>query len=51
LGVADSEAGLLVGSYYSARLVFDLAAGAVVDRFGVASSTALGLLVLAAARC
>jgi MFS transporter, DHA1 family, multidrug resistance protein len=47
-GVAYGAAGLLVGAYYFARLVFDLAAGAVVDRLGIASSTALGLLILAA---
>jgi MFS family permease len=47
-GVAYGAAGLLVGAYYFARLVFDLAAGAVVDRLGVGSSAALGLVVLAA---
>lgn len=47
-GVDYGEAGLLVAAFYFARLVFDLAAGAVLDRLGIASSAAAGLLVLAA---
>lgn len=47
-GVAYGGAGLLVGVYYAARLVFDLVAGAVVSRIGAAWSASLGLLVLAA---
>jgi MFS family permease len=47
-GVSYGEAGLLVASFYIARLVFDLAAGVVIDRLGVGSSAAAGLLVLAA---
>jgi MFS family permease len=47
-GVDYGEAGLLVAAFYFARLIFDLAAGAVLDRLGIASSAAAGLLVLAA---
>jgi MFS family permease len=47
-GVDYGEAGLLVAAFYFARLVFDLAAGAVLNRLGIASSAAAGLLVLAA---
>lgn len=47
-GVDYGEAGLLVAAFYFARLVFDLAAGVVLDRLGIASSAAAGLLVLAA---
>jgi MFS transporter, DHA1 family, multidrug resistance protein len=46
-GVGYREAGLLVASFYLARLVFDLAAGLVLDRIGVAWSAAAGLMVLA----
>src|SRR5690348_1785882 len=47
-GVDYGEAGFLVAAFYFARLVFDLAAGVVLDRLGIASSAAAGLLVLAA---
>src|SRR2546426_5042231 len=47
-GVSYGEAGLLVAAFYFARLVFDLAAGVVLDRLGMASSAAAGLVVLAA---
>ncbi|HYM49538.1 MAG TPA: MFS transporter [Candidatus Limnocylindrales bacterium] len=47
LGAAYAEAGLLVGAYYLARLVFDLAAGAIVDRLGIAPAAAAGLGALA----
>ena len=46
-GVDYSQAGLLVAAFYFARLAFDLAAGAVLDRLGVPSAAALGLLILA----
>ena len=47
-GVDYGEAGLLVAAFYFARLVFDLAAGVVLDRLGIGTSAAAGLLVLAA---
>ena len=47
-GVDYGEAGLLVAAFYFARLVFDLAAGPVLNRLGIGSSAAAGLLVLAA---
>ena len=47
-GVDYGQAGLLVGAYYFARLMSDLAAGAVLRRLGVRLATGTGLLVLAA---
>ena len=47
-GVGYAEAGLLVAAFYFARLVFDLTAGVILDRLGIAASAALGLLALAA---
>ena len=46
-GVDYGQAGLLVGAYYFARLMSDLAAGAVLRRLGVRVATGTGLLVLA----
>jgi len=45
-GVDYAQAGLLVAAFYLARLAFDLLAGVIVDRLGIASSTVVGLLVL-----
>ena len=42
-GVGYAQAGLLVASYSFARLVCDLAAGIVVDRWGERASGAMGL--------
>lgn len=47
-GVGYAEAGLLVAAFYIARLVFDLTAGVVLDRLGIAAAAAVGLLALAA---
>jgi MFS family permease len=47
-GVDYAQAGLLVAAFYIARLVFDLTAGAVLDRLGIAAAAAVGLLALAA---
>jgi MFS transporter, DHA1 family, multidrug resistance protein len=44
-GVGYGEAGLLVASYSLARLLCDLAAGAVVDRWGERISGAAGLAI------
>ena len=44
-GVGYAQAGLLVASYSFARLVCDLAAGIVVDRWGERASGAMGLAV------
>jgi len=46
-GVDYAEAGLLVAAFYIARLVFDLTAGEVLDRLGIAAAAAVGLLALA----
>jgi MFS family permease len=46
-GVDYAQAGLLVAAFYIARLVFDLTAGAVLDRLGIAAAAAVGLLALA----
>ena len=45
-GVDYGRAGLLVAAFYLARLAFDLVGGVVVDRLGIATSAAIGLLVL-----
>ena len=51
-GVGYAQAGLLVASYSFARLVCDLAAGIVVDRWGERASGAAGLaLTTAGALC
>jgi MFS family permease len=47
-GVNYAEAGLLVAAFYIARLVFDLTAGVVLDRLGIAAAGAIGLLTVAA---
>jgi MFS family permease len=47
-GVDYAKAGLLVAAFYIARLVFDLSAGVVLDRLGIATAAAAGLLALAA---
>src|SRR5438309_7099558 len=47
-GVDYAEAGLLVAAFYIARLVFDLTAGVVLDRLGIATAAAAGLLALSA---
>lgn len=47
-GVNYAEAGLLVAAFYIARLVFDLTAGVVLDRLGIAAAGAIGLLAVAA---
>jgi DHA1 family multidrug resistance protein-like MFS transporter len=47
-GVSYAEAGLLVAAFYIARLVFDLTAGVVLDRLGIAAAGAIGLLAVAA---
>jgi MFS family permease len=47
-GVSYAQAGLLVAAFYIARLVFDLAAGTVLDRLGIAAAAAVGLLAVAA---
>src|SRR6202011_1118045 len=47
-GVDYAEAGLLVAAFYIARLVFDLTAGVVLDRLGIAAAGAIGLLAVAA---
>ena len=46
-GVDYGKAGLLVGAFYFARLLSDLTAGAVVNRFGVRRSAGSGLVLLA----
>jgi len=46
-GVDYGQAGLLVGAFYFARLLSDLAAGAIVNRLGVRRSAGSGLLLLA----
>jgi MFS transporter, DHA1 family, multidrug resistance protein len=46
-GVDYGQAGLLVGAFYFARLLSDLAAGAVINRFGVRRSAGSGLVLLA----
>ena len=46
-GVDYGQAGLLVGAFYFARLLSDLVAGAIVNRFGVRRSARSGLLLLA----
>ena len=46
-GVEYAQAGLLVGAFYFARLMSDLAASAVVNRLGVRRSAGSGLLLLA----
>ena len=45
-GVSRAEAGVLVASFAVARLVFDLAGGALVDRFRVATMMRWGAVVL-----
>jgi MFS family permease len=47
-GVGYAAVGLLVSAYGLARLVFDLAAGPVVDRLGERATAAGGLAVVAA---
>jgi MFS transporter, DHA1 family, multidrug resistance protein len=47
-GVDYAQAGLLVSAFYIARLVFDLAAGVVLDRLGIGAAAAVGLLALSA---
>jgi len=47
-GVDYAQAGLLVAAFYIARLVFDLTAGVVLDRLGIAAAAAVGLLALSA---
>src|SRR5207245_9741515 len=47
-GVDYAQAGLLVAAFYIARLVFDLTAGVVLDRLGIAAAAAAGLLALSA---
>jgi MFS family permease len=47
-GVDYAQAGLLVAAFYIARLVFDLAAGTVLERLGIAAAAAVGLLAVAA---
>jgi len=47
-GVDYAEAGLLVAAFYIARLVFDLTAGVVLDRLGIATAAAGGLVALSA---
>jgi MFS family permease len=46
-GVGYGAVGLLVSSYGLARLVFDLVAGPIVDRFGVRGAAVSGLAVIA----
>lgn len=46
-GVDYGQTGLLVGAFYFARLMSDLAAGAIVNRLGVRRSAGSGLLLLA----
>lgn len=46
-GVDYGQAGLLVGAFYFARLLSDLTAGAVINRFGVRRSAGSGLVLLA----
>jgi MFS family permease len=48
LGATYSQAGLLVSSFYLARLTVDVGAGAVVDRWGEARCVAGGFALLAA---
>jgi MFS family permease len=45
-GVGYGEAGLLVAAFYFARLAFDLVAGVIVDRLGIGSAAAIGLVAL-----
>jgi DHA1 family multidrug resistance protein-like MFS transporter len=47
LGADYGQAGLLVGAYYFARLMSDLAAGAVLRRLGIRRAATAGLAVLA----
>jgi MFS family permease len=46
-GVDYGQAGLLVGAFYFARLLSDLTAGTVINRFGVRRSAGSGLVLLA----
>src|SRR5207237_8159438 len=46
-GVNYGQAGLLVGAFYFARLMSDLAAGAIINRLGVRRSAGSGLVLLA----
>ena len=46
-GVDYGQAGLLVGAFYFARLLSDLASSAIVNRLGVRRSAGSGLLLLA----
>jgi DHA1 family multidrug resistance protein-like MFS transporter len=46
-GVDYGQTGLLVGAFYFARLLSDLAAGTIVNRLGVRRSAGSGLLLLA----
>ena len=48
LGADYGQAGLMVGAYYLARLMSDVAAGAVLRRLGVRTSAVAGLCLLAA---
>src|SRR2546430_3377062 len=45
-GVDYGQAGLLVGAFYFARLMSDLAAGAIINRFGIRRSAGAGLVLL-----
>ena len=47
-GVDYAQAGLLVAAFYVARLVFDLTAGTILDRLGIAAAAGVGLIALAA---
>ncbi len=47
LGADYGQAGLLVGAYYLARLMSDLAAGMVLRRLGIRRAAVAGLLLLA----
>lgn len=46
-GVDYAQAGVLVGAFYFARLLSDLAAGAIINRFGIRRSAGSGLVLLA----
>jgi len=46
-GVTDAGAGVLISSFALMRLVFDLVAGPIVDRWGERASAAVGLLFVA----
>ena len=50
-GVGLEAAGLLISAFAIARLVFDLAAGPIVDRFGerVSAATGLGIVAVSSA--